>query len=59
MKYDVKDIKLAKDGLLRIEWANQSMQVLNNIKKKFSKEKPLTRVRIAACLHLLHTIQLL
>jgi adenosylhomocysteinase len=51
MNYDVKDIKLAKDGLLRIEWANQSMQVLNNIKKKFSKEKPLTRVRIAACLH--------
>jgi adenosylhomocysteinase len=51
MNYDVKDIKLAKDGLLRIEWANQSMQVLNNIKKKFAKEKPLKRVRIAACLH--------
>jgi len=51
MNYDVKDIKLAKDGLLRIEWANQSMQVLNNIKKKFAKEKPLKRIRIAACLH--------
>ena len=51
MNYDVKDIKLAKDGLLRIEWANQSMQVLNNIKKKFAKEKPLKGVRIAACLH--------
>jgi adenosylhomocysteinase len=51
MNYDVKDIKLAKDGLLRIEWANQSMQVLNNIKKRFAKEKPLKGVRIAACLH--------
>jgi adenosylhomocysteinase len=51
MNYDVKDIKLAKDGLLRIEWANQSMQVLNNIKKKFTKDKPLKGVRIAACLH--------
>ncbi len=51
MNYDIKDIKLAKDGLLRIEWANQSMQVLNNIKKRFAKEKPLNGVRIAACLH--------
>ena len=51
MNYDVKDIKLAKDGLLRIEWANQSMQVLNNIKKKFEKEKPLKGIRLAACLH--------
>jgi adenosylhomocysteinase len=51
MNYDIKDLKLAKDGLLRIEWANQSMQVLNNIKKKFAKEKPLKGVRIAACLH--------
>ena len=31
MNYDVKDIKLAKDGLLRIEWANQSMQVLSGL----------------------------
>ncbi|MEJ2659047.1 MAG: adenosylhomocysteinase [Desulfobacterales bacterium] len=51
MNYDVKDIKLAKDGLLRIEWANQSMQVLNNIKRRFAKEKPLKGIRIAACLH--------
>jgi adenosylhomocysteinase len=51
MNYDVKDLKLAKDGLLRIEWANQSMQVLNNIKGRFAKEKPLKGVRIAACLH--------
>ncbi|UCD90802.1 MAG: adenosylhomocysteinase [Desulfobacterales bacterium] len=51
MDYDVKNIKLAKAGRLRIEWANQSMPVLNNIKKRFAKEKPLEGKRIAACLH--------
>jgi adenosylhomocysteinase len=51
MKYDVKDIKLADKGKLRIEWANQSMPVLNLIKQRFQKEKPLKGVRLAACLH--------
>ena len=51
MKYDVKDMKLAEKGKLRIEWANQSMPVLNLIKKRFAKERPLKGVRIAACLH--------
>ncbi len=51
MDYDVKEIKLAKEGLLRIEWANQSMPVLNNIRKKFAKETPLKGIRLAACLH--------
>jgi adenosylhomocysteinase len=51
MKYDIKDIKLADKGKLRIEWANQSMPVLNLIKKRFQKERPLKGVRLAACLH--------
>ncbi len=51
MKYDVKDINLAEKGKLRIEWANQSMPVLNLIRKRFQKEKPLKGVRLAACLH--------
>ena len=51
MKYDVKDLKLAKSGELRIEWANQSMPVLNRIKERFAKEKPLKGIRIGACLH--------
>jgi adenosylhomocysteinase len=51
MKYDVKDIKLAKDGKLRIEWAAQSMPVLNRIRARFAKEKPFKGVRLAACLH--------
>ena len=51
MKYDVKDIKLANDGRLRIEWAAQSMPVLNRIRERFAKEKPFKGVRLAACLH--------
>jgi adenosylhomocysteinase len=51
MKYDVKEIKLAKNGALRIEWAAQSMPVLNRIRRRFAKEKPLKGVRLAACLH--------
>ncbi len=51
MNYDVKDIKLAKEGALRIEWANQNMPVLNRIKERFKEEKPLKGKRLAACLH--------
>lgn len=51
LKYDVKDIKLAKDGDLRIEWAFQTMPVLSQIIDRFKKEKPLKGIPIAACLH--------
>ncbi|OGW30949.1 MAG: adenosylhomocysteinase [Nitrospirae bacterium RIFOXYB2_FULL_43_5] len=51
MKHDVKDIKLAQKGKLRIEWAAKEMPVLKSIKERFRKEKPLKGVRLAACLH--------
>jgi len=51
VKYDVKDIGLAKKGRLRIEWAEQEMPVLRSIRERFEKEKPLKGIRIAACLH--------
>ncbi|OGX49072.1 MAG: adenosylhomocysteinase [Omnitrophica WOR_2 bacterium RIFOXYA2_FULL_45_12] len=51
MNYDVKDIKLASKGKLRIEWASNNMPVLNMIKERFNKEKPLKGLRVAACLH--------
>ncbi len=50
-RYDVKDLNLAEKGRLRIEWANQNMPVLNQIKAKFEKETPLKGMKIAACLH--------
>ncbi|MGH7255184.1 MAG: adenosylhomocysteinase [Nitrospirales bacterium] len=51
MDYDVKDIALAEQGKLRIEWAEVSMPVLRQIKKRFKKEQPLAGVRVTACLH--------
>lgn len=51
MKYDVKDLKLAKDGKRRIEWAGIHMPVLELIAEKFGKTKPLKGVTLAACLH--------
>jgi adenosylhomocysteinase len=51
MKYDVKNVQLAKEGQLRIEWAAQSMPVLNRIRRRFAEVKPLAGVKLAACLH--------
>ncbi|MCR4410655.1 MAG: adenosylhomocysteinase [Candidatus Saccharicenans sp.] len=51
MEYEVKDLRLAEDGLRRIEWAARSMPVLNRIREKWQKEKPLAGLRLAACLH--------
>ncbi len=51
LKYDIKDIKLAEKGKLRIEWAEMDMPVLRMIKERFKKEKPLKGVKLSACLH--------
>jgi adenosylhomocysteinase len=49
--YDIKDINLAKEGLLRIKWASREMPVLELIKERFEKQKPLKGIKIACCLH--------
>ncbi len=51
MKYDIKDIRLAGEGKLSVEWANKSMPVLNSIKERFKREKPLKGIRMGICLH--------
>ena len=48
---DIKDAALAERGKVRIEWAAEQMPVLNLIRQRFLKEKPLKGARIAACLH--------
>ncbi|MGD0436590.1 MAG: adenosylhomocysteinase [Bryobacteraceae bacterium] len=48
---DVKDLALADLGKRRIEWAFQSMPVLQTIRKQFIKSQPLAGIRVAACLH--------
>ena len=47
----IKDGSLAADGIRRIRWAEREMPVLRQIRERFAKEKPLTGLRIAACLH--------
>jgi adenosylhomocysteinase len=51
MDYDIRDLRLAEKGQLRIEWAEQNMPVLRLIKKRFRKERPLKGLRLSACLH--------
>ena len=48
---DIKDAQLAETGMRRIEWAQQSMPVLQLIRSRFKKERTLAGVRVAACLH--------
>ena len=49
--YDVKDLGLAEDGRRRTEWAERSMQVLRQVKERFTKEKPFAGLKMSACLH--------
>ena len=48
---DVKDLSLARDGVNRIGWAGREMPVVNLIRERFAREKPLAGMRLAACLH--------
>jgi adenosylhomocysteinase len=64
-RYDVKDSNLAEPGRRRIDWADQEMPVLQHIRERFAKERPLAGTRVAACLHvttetanLMRTLQL-
>ena len=50
--YDVRDLSLAPQGKLRIEWAEQDMPVLRQIRARFASERPLQGARISACLHI-------
>ena len=51
MEYDIKDKKLAKEGISLIGWAAQDMPVLLQIRERFKKEKPLKGLTLGACLH--------
>jgi len=47
----VKDLKLAREGRMRIEWADRHMPVLSAIRARFAKQRPLKGMRVGACLH--------
>ena len=50
-EFQVKDKTIAPQGHLQIEWASAHMPVLNQIKRRFSKEQPLNGLTLGACLH--------
>ena len=47
----VKDAGLSPKGHLQIEWASKHMPVLNQIRQRFSREKPFEGLTLGACLH--------
>ncbi len=47
----IKDINLAEDGKKRIEWVRGRMPVLDMIRSRYEREKPLENVNVMACLH--------
>ncbi len=51
MDYHVADMGLAAAGKKRIDWADQDMKVLQLVRERFGKEKPLAGMKMSACLH--------
>jgi adenosylhomocysteinase len=49
--HDVRDLRLAEEGVRRIEWAAREMPVITQIRERFAKERPLNGLRVGACLH--------
>ena len=49
--YEVRDLKLAEQGLKNIEWAEKEMGALMKIKDRFAREKPLQGIRVGMALH--------
>ena len=50
-KYCVRDIALAEEGRLLVEWAEARMPVLASLRAKYKETKPFAGYRIAGCLH--------
>jgi adenosylhomocysteinase len=51
LNFDIADPGLADLGRQRIAWADTHMPVLASIRERFTKERPLDGVTMAACLH--------
>lgn len=51
VEYKVRDIGLAEQGQLKIDWAEARMPVLMQLRRQYEKKKPLKGYRIAGCLH--------
>ncbi len=49
--FKVKDLSMAEDGQMKIEWAESRMPVLMALREKYRESQPLKGQRIAGCLH--------
>ena len=52
LSYKIADIQLAQNGKLSYQWARDHMVILDKIKIKNEKKKPLAGYRIGFCLHI-------
>ena len=48
---DISNPQLAASGRQRIEWAAREMPVTSSIRDRFTQEKPLSSIKVSACLH--------
>lgn len=51
LAYDIADRSLADHGHRRIAWAAREMPVLNLIRERFERDRPLEGIRLVACVH--------
>ena len=51
MDYRVSNLSLAKEGKIKIDWAEAHMPVLSALRKKYGKTRPLEGIRVGGCLH--------
>ena len=49
--YTVRDMKLADEGALRVDWARARMPVLAKLNEEAERTKPLAGMRVAGCLN--------
>ena len=49
--YTVRDISLAEQGALLVDWARARMPVMAKIREEAERTKPLAGMRVAGCLH--------
>ena len=49
--FEVADLGLTDAGQARIEWADEQMPVLRQVRERFERERPLDGLRVGACLH--------
>ena len=49
--YAVRDVGLADEGSMRVDWARSRMPVLAALRAEAERTKPLAGMRVAGCLH--------